>query len=104
MVCPRLIFEVRKALLSSRLADRYDISKPDADAFVRQLSEEGLLVDDPIDPPRVVPNDPNDDYLVALALSSECDALVTRDRHFERVDVSGLTIIGPREARRWVDR
>ena len=98
VVCPRLIYEVRKALMSPRLAERYDISMSDADAFARQLSEEGLLVDDPDSPPRVVPDDPNDDYLIALAFSTGSGFLVTRDRHFEKVDVSGLRIIGPRAA------
>lgn len=98
VVCPRLIYEVAKALLSPRLADHYDIPTSEAEAFSRKLSEEGLLVDDPNDPPRVVPDDPNDDYLIALALTTGSGFLVTRDRHFEKVDVSGLRIIGPRDA------
>lgn len=97
-MCPQLIYEVRKALLSPRLADRYDIPAPDAEAFSRRLSEESLLVDDPADPPRIVPDDPKDDYLVALALATGSGFLVTRDRHFDKVQVSGLRIIGPRDA------
>lgn len=103
-VCPRLIYEVRKALVSPRLADRYDIQTSEAEAFSRQLSEEGLLVDDPADPPRVVPDDPNDDYLIALALETGSGFLVTRDRHFEKVNVPSLRIIGPRDAVRLLDK
>lgn len=102
VVCPRLIYEVRKALRSPRLADRYDISVADAEAFCRQLSEEGLVVDDPQDPSRVVPDDPKDDYLVALVLFSGSGVLVTRDRHFEKVEVAGVSIIGPRDALRLI--
>lgn len=102
-MCPRLIYEVRKALISPRLADRYDIPTTDAEAFSRRLSEEGLLVDDPADPPRVVPDDPNDDYLIALALATGSGFLVTRDRHFEKVNVSGVQVIGPRDALRLLD-
>lgn len=98
MVCPQLVYEVRKALISPRLADRYDISVADADAFARKLNEEGLMMDDPEDPPRAVPDDPNDDYLVALALASNSGFLVTRDRHFERVALDELRIITPRDA------
>lgn len=97
VVCPRLVHEVRKALLSPRIADRYDVSVADANAFARKLVEEGLAAADPVDPPRAVPDDPNDDYLVAVALS-EAGILVTRDRHFEKVDVEGVRIINPREA------
>lgn len=99
VVCPRLIHEVRKALLSRRIADRYGVVPADAEAFARKVEEEGLLVDDPIDPPRAVPDDANDDYLVALSLS-EAGVLVTRDRHFEKVDVEGLQILNPGEALR----
>lgn len=103
IVCARLVYEVRKALLSSRLADRYDIFPSDAEMFARQLSEEGLFVEDPADPPRVVPDDPNDDYLVAITLATGSGLLVTRDRHFEKVEVTGLRIIGPRDALRLLD-
>ena len=98
VVCPRLVYEVRKALLSPRLADHYDISATDAESFAQQLLDEGLLVDDPVNPPRVVPDNTNDDYLIALALTSGCRFLVTRDRHFEKVDVAGLKVIGPLRA------
>jgi hypothetical protein len=68
----------------------------DAEAFCRKLEEEGLLVDDPVDAPRVVLHDPNDDdYLVVLAQTTETAILVTRARHFEEVDVEGLRIIRP---------
>lgn len=96
VVCPQLVHEVRKALTSPRLSRRYDISESDAEAFARRLSEEGLMVEDPEDPPRMVPDDPKDDYLVALALGT--GILVTRDRHFDKVSVEGLRVIGPRDA------
>lgn len=54
------------------------------------------MTPDPRNPPRVVPDDPNDDYLVALA--RDTGILVTRDRHFEQVAVEGLRILGPRDA------
>ena len=96
MVCPLLVYEVRKALVSPRLAQRYEISESDADAFARKLTEEGLMLDDPKDPLRVVPDDPKDDYWVALAIGS--GTLVTRDRHFDKVTVEDLRIITPRDA------
>lgn len=80
-----------------RIARRYDISAEEAAAFVGRLSEEGILLADPVDPPRVVPDDPNDDYLVALGVASNADALVTRDRHFAKVRVARLPILAPRE-------
>lgn len=96
VVCPQLVYEVRKALTSPRLSRRYEISESDAEAFARKLAEEGLMNPDPENPPRVVPDDPKDDYLVALAMDP--GILVTRDRHFKAVDVEGLRIMHPSEA------
>lgn len=95
VVCPRLVYEVRKALLSQRISHRYSISDADANAFARKLEEEGLMLDDPRNPPRVVPDDPNDDHVVALARESRSGILVSRDRHFEKVNVEGLSIEKP---------
>ena len=56
------------------------------------------MIDDPQDVPRVVPDDPNDDYLVALVRDSKSGFLVTRDRHFEKVAIEEVQIITPRVA------
>jgi putative PIN family toxin of toxin-antitoxin system len=98
IVCPNLIEEVRRALLHPRIADKYGISSTEVDSLTQRLREESLLFDDPIDPPRVVPDDPNDDYLIALALASPTNWFVTRDRHFDNVQIEGLTIVPPRRA------
>ena len=93
---------MRKALLSPRLAERYDISESDAPGFAMKLSEEGIMTEDPEDPPRAVPDDPKDDYLVALAKAT--GILVTRDKHFDKVSVEGLQIVGPGPALEMLDR
>lgn len=80
-----------------RIAKKYGITPEEADGVASRLSDEGILFGDPRDPPRVVPEDPKDDYLVALALAAESDALVTRDRHFDRVRVRGLPIVSARQ-------
>lgn len=98
IVCPNLIDEVRRALLHPRIAGKYNISKTEIDQLTQRLREESLHFEDPLDPPRVVTGDPNDDYLVALALAMPADYFVTRDRHFDKVRVEGLTILPPRHA------
>lgn len=97
VVCPQLIHEVHKSLLHPRIARKYDIRSDEVKAFTARLSDEGVSIKDPEDPPRVVPNDPTDDYLIALSLESRADFLVTRDRHFENVRIKGIPIISPRE-------
>jgi predicted nucleic acid-binding protein len=62
-----------------------------------RLAHEALMFDDPEDPPRVVPDDPRDDYLVALAEAAGAEALVIGNRHFEKVNIKGIPILSPRE-------
>jgi uncharacterized protein len=95
VACRQLVEEVRDTLLRSKIAARYGIMPDEVDDLCRRIQEESIWSADPIDPARTVPEDPDDDYLVALALDGEADALVTRDRHFEAVAVAGLRIIYP---------
>ncbi len=92
---PQLVQEAREALLRPRIAGRYGITPEDVEALAHRIEEESIWLADPQAPPRAVPGDPDDDYLVALALAGEAEALVTRDRHFEGVQVGGLRILFP---------
>lgn len=96
IACPQLVGEVRKALLDSRISNRYGITRDEVDELCRRVEEESIWLSNPIDPPRMVPADPGDDYLIQLAKDSRADILVTRDRHFNGVAVDGLEILPPR--------
>ncbi len=104
VVCPQLLEEVQRALLHPRVGGKYGFEVHEIDAFVERLQQEGVAFEDPADPPRVVPGDRNDDYLVALALTSGADFFVTRDHHFDNVRAKRLRIRTPgrlvRELRR----
>ena len=95
-VCPLLIAEVRKALRHPRIAGKYQLDLVDVEAWVARLGDEGVPFDDPKDPPRRVPDDPGDDYLIELAMISQASALVTRDRHLTRAQIPArLDVVGP---------
>jgi predicted nucleic acid-binding protein len=95
IACPQLIGEERRALLDPRISVHYGITRQEVEAICRRLTEEAIYVPDPVDPPRVVRGDAGDDYLVALALRAESDALITRDKHIATVAVAGLRIVTP---------
>lgn len=95
IACPQLVGEVRKALRDSRISSRYGITPDEVDEFCRRLEEESIWLANPIDPPRMVPSDSGDDYLIQLAKESRADALVTRDHHFNGIVVRGLEILPP---------
>lgn len=96
IACPQLLGEVRKALLDARIARRYGITPDEVDEFCRRIEEESIWLPDPINPPRMVPADRGDDYLIQLAKDGGADVLVTRDHHFDGITVSGLEIVPPR--------
>jgi len=88
---------VQETLLGPRFGSRYGITDEEVRELGRRIEEEAIWAPDPIDAPRVVPDDPDDDYLIALAMEDQADALVRRDRHFDGVSVHGLRILFPGE-------
>ncbi|MGZ8514878.1 MAG: putative toxin-antitoxin system toxin component, PIN family [Candidatus Limnocylindrales bacterium] len=78
VVSPLLLAEVRRALAYPKL-ERL-VPPADADAFVDWLSRSAKLAVDPRGRPRVRSDDPDDDYLIALA-AAERALLVSGDVH-----------------------
>lgn len=78
VVSPLLFEELKRALAYPKLADR--IEADEATALIDWLRREGILVDDPAEPPTSRSQDPDDDYLLALA-EAERAVLVSGDRH-----------------------
>ncbi len=71
----------------------------------RKFLEHAEVVE-PMETPRVVPEDPDDDKLVAAALAGAANAIVTNDHHLLRLDPFGqLRILRPAEfVRLWLER
>jgi putative PIN family toxin of toxin-antitoxin system len=72
----------------------------DTEGFVRLVESALEVHPDPVDPPRIS-RDPNDDYLVALALASDAEAIVSGDRDLTRLRNSPVEVM---TARQFVDR
>ncbi|MEP7105946.1 MAG: putative toxin-antitoxin system toxin component, PIN family [Chloroflexota bacterium] len=89
VVCPQLLQEVRSVLLQPRLR-RY-LSEEEANEFVDLLETAADLRADPDVVERVVPADPKDDYLFALAREAGVDVVLSGDKH-----VTGLESPRPR--------
>jgi uncharacterized protein len=78
IVSPLVLAELARALTYPKLRQRIPTS--DADAAVRWLRVGATVLDDPTEHPPVHSEDPDDDYLIALA-ASERAAVVSGDRH-----------------------
>jgi len=91
---PTLLSEIMSVLVRPRLR-RY-LSLDEAERFVIDLASQTTHVDDAPLPHPAVCRDPRDDYLVALAVATRADAIVTGDRDLLEMPDSPLAVLTPR--------
>jgi predicted nucleic acid-binding protein len=64
---------------------------------LQQFLQQALVVE-PSETPRVVPDDPEDDKLLAVAIAAGADVIVSSDRHLLGLDPYGsVRILRPAE-------
>ena len=90
VVSPRLLAELRDVLGRARLA-RY-VTPGEAETFAAELGRSAVVVDNPPVAERLVPADPDDDYLVALARAGGAQAIVTGDADLLDIDLEPPTV------------
>lgn len=88
IVCPQLLDELSGVLHRPKIAERVDSEL--ADDFVQWLGRIAIGVPDPM-MVRPISPDPDDDYLIALALIGRADVIISGDAH-----LLGLTASSPR--------
>lgn len=91
VVSPRLLDELAEAL--ARPKSRLD--PPGIERHVMQLRQQ-LLVQDPAGQAVGWSRDPDDDYLLALALATHADAVVTGDRDLTDLVDPPVPVLTPR--------
>jgi len=92
---PALLAELASVL--SRPRQRRYLSIEEAERFVADLAAVTVLAADPPSPHPAICRDPADDYLVALALSADAEALVTGDLDLLSVVEPGVAVLTPRD-------
>jgi putative PIN family toxin of toxin-antitoxin system len=91
VVSPKLLAELEEVLLRPKF--HAVVEEGDARAYVDALAAEAVLVADP----ERVTADPDDDYLVALAVAAGADALVSGDVHLTELVDAPVTVLTPRQ-------
>lgn len=94
LVSPTLLNELAAAL--SRDKFRRYMTRSEAMRFVVWIRYAGVLVNDPPTERGLTP-DPGDDYLVALAQSTDADLMVSGDRHLTELRNPRPPVLSPRE-------
>jgi len=98
VVSTRLLGELEEVLVRPKF--RASASEDDARAYVDALAAEALLAADPAEVPPVT-DDPDVDYLVALAVAAGADFIVSGDSHLTGLAEPPVQILTPRA---FVDR
>jgi uncharacterized protein len=95
IVCPMLLDELADVLRRDRF--RRFIALAGIDLLLALLRTEASVVADPEDIERATA-DPDDDYLVALVLREDADALVSGDKDLTELEVADPPVLTPAEA------
>ena len=75
-MCQQVIEEIRDVFGRERMA-RF-IDQEEASRLLDIIDDRAIMLPDPVDP-RALVRDPKDDFLLALAIAADADALVTGD-------------------------
>ena len=93
VLCPHLLEELREVLDRDRL--RRFISREDAAAFVEYISRVGDVRADPVRVQGLVPDDPDDEFLFALAREAGVDYVLSSDQHLTALRSPRPPVITP---------
>lgn len=96
LVASERLFGELATVLAREKFRRY-LSVEQARRFVTALRRDALLHPDPSEPPPIACRDPDDAYLLALALAAEAHVLVSGDAHLLELCPPHLHIASPRE-------
>jgi len=96
VMSPSLLAEVADVLSRPRIRKR--LSADDAQLFLADVAAQVVMLADPPDPPTVC-RDPDDDYLVALAIIAGAEVLVSGDDDLLAVEPAraGVQVVTPRQ-------
>lgn len=81
IISPTLIRELRSTLGYDRIRRKYNLTDKDVDDIVALLDNDALIVSGVADVWGAVPDDPDDDHVLACAVDGEADVIVSGDHH-----------------------
>lgn len=94
IVCPHLIGELERVVGRPKFACY--INRAQAQELVERVRRHATPAADPVNPPTVT-RDHDDDYLVALAIQAEAEAIVSVDRDLLDAELPQVEVWTPRQ-------
>jgi putative PIN family toxin of toxin-antitoxin system len=93
VISPELARELQEVLHRKKF--RRWLSVEEVTAYIEQLHAGAVAVDDPVERPGVAA-DPDDDYLLALAVAAGAEYLVSGDGHLTELEAPAVPVLTPR--------
>lgn len=95
---PAIIAEIRATLRYPRIRRKYRIANDEIEMLVEVLEQDALMVSGAADTTGAIPDDPQDDMVLACAVDGMADLIVSGDRHLLVLgEYRGIPIITARE-------
>ncbi len=95
VVSDSVLSEYQRSLGYPRVSRRHGLTPEQIAEQIAYIRESALMVV-PENLPRVVPNDPDDDQIIACALAGQADYIVTGDHHLlDLREYRGIRILSP---------
>jgi len=102
IVSPDLAAEIASTLRYPRIRRRYRITEDDIQALLDLLESDAVLVPGKVNVAGSVPEDPDDEIVLACALEGEADLIVSGDHHLLGLGgFHGIVIVA---VRRFIER
>ena len=83
---PTLVSEIQSTLDYPRIRRKYAITDEDVEQLVILLERDALLVSGDADVAGAIPEDPTDEMVLACAVDTQADVIVSGDRHLLDMD------------------
>ncbi|NCO37031.1 MAG: putative toxin-antitoxin system toxin component, PIN family [Armatimonadetes bacterium CG2_30_59_28] len=97
VVSPGTLEELSQVLRRPHIVSRYGITETEAEEFIQGLRDFALVAPGKLSLDVVV-SDPKDNHVLAAAVETQCDFLVTGDKHLlTLVLFESLRIVTPRD-------
>jgi len=98
IVSPAIIAEIRFTLNYPRIRRKYPITDADVQSLVALLTHDAVVVPGTVTVSGVIPDDPDDERVLACAVEGQTELIVSGDRHLlELGQYQGIPVITARE-------
>ena len=98
IVSPAILAEVRHTLGYARIRRKYAITDAMVERLIDLLEHDAILVSGSADVAGAIPDDPDDEEILACAVDGRADLSVSGDRHLLALGAfRGIPILSPRD-------